>query len=409
MPSPNLKALSSNQRSEVLNGDESSDPLSSSSMRSSSSTAVKTDRASDSAFTSKTAQISTTETAKNTDGTNAPWRPSAIYTTLVRYSPRLIGWFDDDFRELFETARRQRQEAIEEEKRRRREYLDAGDDGTADGTSAAGTTSERNNESIDGLEDDFEFMVDTLGPTLAEKAVDYFWKSQLPQHTHTQTIQDIKQEDIQKMKAYNTILNSVKHQRDTYIMGTNYASRRKQESEFITNNNNNDNNNNNTRETSSTANITTTVPNSPSTTPSTTPAQSEKTTTSTPNTRPPPLIDPQSLAFTHLTPILQRFIPSPTAHASLLPHFLYTIAPPLTPPYNLPEGGPIHQAAKRALIDLVPLSQPIVDAAAKASMVQFLGDDYWRRWVKESAAGGVVSRMQRDDGRRGKEESMERG
>jgi len=81
----------------------------------------------------------------------------------------------------------------------------------------------------------------------------------------------------------------------------------------------------------------------------------------------------------------------------------------MTPPHNLPDGGPIHRIARRALVDVVPLSQPLLDYAVKASVLSFFRDDYYRKWVKGAATGGVVSRMQRDEGGGGSDDENDGG
>ena len=69
----------------------------------------------------------------------------------------------------------------------------------------------------------------------------------------------------------------------------------------------------------------------------------------------------------------------------------------MTPPHNLPQGGPLHSITKRALIDVMPLSKELLDTAVKYGAIQFFQIEGNREWVKATAAGGMSSNMQMDD------------
>ena len=52
--------------------------------------------------------------------------------------------------------------------------------------------------------------------------------------------------------------------------------------------------------------------------------------------------------------------------------------------------------AQRSLVDVIPMSQSLVDEAVRNSVLQFLANNLNKNWVK-NATGGFVSKMQQDE------------
>jgi hypothetical protein len=108
-----------------------------------------------------------------------------------------------------------------------------------------------------------------------------------------------------------------------------------------------------------------------------------------------PNLDQSTLGFQQLNSLSRWFIPSQTMHNSLLPTVLWTITKPMTPPHNLPHGGPLYRQISKSMVTLVPLGQPLVDLAVKNNVLWVLKDQTMKGWVT-GATNGYVSNMQRD-------------
>ncbi len=110
-------------------------------------------------------------------------------------------------------------------------------------------------------------------------------------------------------------------------------------------------------------------------------------------------IQPSStLALQHLTTISTWFIPSPTMHNALLYPVLWTLAPPMASPYYLPDGGPLRKQIVTSTAALIPLSQSLLDRTMKNSIIWFLTNPNWKDLVKGSTANLVGSNSNQDRG-----------
>jgi hypothetical protein len=203
--------------------------------------------------------------------------------------------------------------------------------------------------------------------------------------------------NLKDMKVYQNVLSTIKYQRDAYIMGTEYADQRKAEREqmetlpTVTEHGVSDTDAversshqtalhsqehpiQNTSSTSSTSNGTLSYKNYLGRYPNAVVRTSASSSS--------------SLANTQLTGLLEWFIPSQTMHNALLPTVLWTIAPPTS---QLPEGGPLRKKINRSVCDLIPLSQDLLDATMKSSILGVLSDESWRESVKGSSRNYLSS------------------
>lgn len=95
-------------------------------------------------------------------------------------------------------------------------------------------------------------------------------------------------------------------------------------------------------------------------------------------------------------------------HNTLLPTVIWTIAPPNTPLYNLPNGGPSQKQAVQSTAALIPLSQSLLDWSMKYNILWYLKDQEWRDSMKgttrslvggsESSNGGLGQQEQQEGG-----------
>lgn len=105
-----------------------------------------------------------------------------------------------------------------------------------------------------------------------------------------------------------------------------------------------------------------------------------------------------TLALQHLTTISTSFIPSPTMHNALLYPVLWTLAPPMASPYYLPDGGPLRKQIVTSTAALIPLSQSLLDRTMKNSIIWFMTNSKWKDLVKGSTANLVGSNSNQDRG-----------
>lgn len=218
--------------------------------------------------------------------------------------------------------------------------------------------------------------------------------------------------NIREMKLYQNLLSNVKYQRDAYIMGVDHANRRKKhrdnlaqtEKEAEKEKSNKNNSNNTTISSSSLSSK-----HEPSRAFPFGVVNISKNTTLRPFTTyqqyldlnplipsPPSQTSSPSAASTQLIQLATWFIPSPVMHESLLPTVLWTIAPPMTQPHNLPDGGPLRKQVVQSSAALIPLSQSLLDATMKNSIIWVLQNSSWRESMKGTTRS-LVGNMKRDE------------
>ena len=259
--------------------------------------------------------------------------PSHILHNAMKYSPLLIGWNDDAFREIIEDYRKRRKES--------------------------------NNAGVDVERIGFgpQLIINDVMAEFVNNRSEYDelkseWKKFEVSATETSG------KGFREMKLYQNLLGSIKYQRDAYFMGEKYAEERQSfravEDEK--------------------GKKTLAFPFGPIT---------KKMTTYEHHLEKQPILPQITTASVQLTNLAEWFIPSPTMHNALLPTVLWTISPP-------PNSGPLRKQAARASSDLIPLSQPVLDRAMKNSLVWVLNNSKWRESIKGSTRG-LVGRLQEDD------------
>lgn len=271
------------------------------------------------------------------------WRPLNLFNIAIKNSPRLIGWNDDEFREVLEEHRKRVKE----------------------------------DPTIPNLEETGFGFTEILTKNLKDilyKQVNDDLKSDLKKLEETAvsatSLEDDKEKkfDVREMKVYKNILSSVKYQRDLYIMGEEYAETRRIERreelereermKALLDDNDDDDDIVLDRY-----------------------LYSEK-----PSYQKylglNPTVNPKSLGSTQLNGIFESFIPSRTMHNALLPTVLWTISPPSK--YN-PDGGPLRYKLNRSVCALIPLSQNLLDQIMKQNILWVLKDESFRESVKGSS------------------------
>jgi hypothetical protein len=293
---------------------------------------------------------------KQGDSLNLFPTPSSILYKLVSRSPLLIGWNDDEFRKLLEDYREKRAKAKKELK-------------------------------DDEVDVDIEEVGFGLQGVISDAVKDYVYKQSNfdDLKSDLKRFEDSAKKDsdfnlttasssfnIREMKLYQNLLASVKYQRDAYIMGTDHAKLQKEQRDEFSKD-------------SSLAFPFGTIM-----------STTQLTTYQQYLDKNPLIPQANTLASTQLTKLAAWFIPSQTMHNALLPTVLWTIAPPFTPPYNLPEGGPLRKQAVLSSSALIPLSQSLLDASMKNNIIWVLGDSSWRDSMKGTTRG-MVGKMQIDE------------
>lgn len=270
------------------------------------------------------------------------WRPLNLFNIAIKNSPRLIGWNDDEFREVLEEHRKRVKE----------------------------------DPTIPNLEETGFGFTEILTKNLKDilyKQVNDDLKSDLKKLEETAvsstSLEDDKEKkfDVREMKVYKNILSSVKYQRDLYIMGEDYAeTRRIERREELE------------REERMKALL---DDNEDDDIVLDRYLYSEK-----PSYQKylglNPIVNAKSLGSTQLNGIFESFIPSRTMHNALLPTVLWTISPPSK--YN-PDGGPLRYKLNRSVCALIPLSQNLLDQTMKQSILWVLKDENFRESVKGSS------------------------
>ena len=308
----------------------------------------------------------------NSQVDKSPFRPGAILNYLVSRGPRIIGWNDDVFRAVIHKAR---QEKLREEE---------GAPGQIDSTGRPDLRiTEKSSENV---ETDSVGIMDMASNALIKKML-----GPNPKTVQSSNVEDIDKkvwlskmdEGLKDLELYKHLLTAARYQRDAYIMGAHHAELRKSEraaemtavreseikrlTEFD-------------GEESDEFFITKQEP-----LPSSQLTYRELLGKY-------PNLEQSTLGFQQLSNISQWFIPSQTMHKSLLPTMIWTVS---TPNQYYTNGGPLYRQVSRSVINLIPLSQTIVDSAVKNSVLYVLRDHNIKGWVK-GATNGYVSNMQRD-------------
>lgn len=351
-------------------------------------------------ITSSSASSSQLETAGDT---KKKWpRPLDIFTWGVTNSPRLIGWNDEDFRKIVEEHRKRRMEdpsipnmeetgfglmgilanALKEAVYKKTDFDDLKSDLKKIEDSRSTTST-----SVGGTPSSGSLSLSSQQKSSAEKSS----KGRLKDSSSSIDIIG-SSVNLKDMKVYKNVLSAIQYQRDAYIMGTEYAEKRKGEREKEVDNSQSLLNHGSSDSDTVEQSLHQTALQSQDH-----PIQSSSATSTTNGTvasagisykdyldRYPNSVvrASSSLANTQLTALLTWFIPSQTMHNALLPMVLWTIAPP-TP--QLPEGGPLRKTINRSVCDLIPLSQGLLDGVMKDSILWVLSDESWRESVKGSS------------------------
>ena len=289
-----------------------------------------------------------TQSTNKTD--TSDWRPLNILKWGLSNSTRIIGWNDDDFRELLEEHRRRRKEDpsipnVEE---------------TGFGLMGilANTIKEAlyNRTDFDDLKSDLKKLekVEETDASNSASSIDIIGTNV----------------DVREMKVYKNLLSVVKYQRDAHIMGSEHAERRKVEREVE-------------REKEAKEQIDPYIEDDDS-----------FSDVASEGSKVPPkisyqdylnkysIVNASSLGSSQLNGLFSWFIPSPTMHDALLPTVLWTIAPLSS---TFPEGGPLRGRINRSVCDLIPLSQSLLDGVMKQNILWVLSDESWRESVKGSS------------------------
>lgn len=263
------------------------------------------------------------------------YRPASIYSYVVSNSPKFIGWDDDKFRNLLEQYRAK----LEREN--------------------AKLPPDKKIESV-------EVTGFRLGSLVAGAAKDFVYSRTDPQ------LDDLKSDlkklenrnkkageasnqsgiNIRGMKLYQNVLSTLKFQRDVYIMGEDFADKNsKKRNSFLPGDDK--------------------------------PSRIAKPMHVYKDFIPPsPKVGADSLANKQLIDIATWFIPSKTMYDSLRPTILWTISQPNS---SQPDGGVLRHQFHRSVIDLIPLSQPLLDSSLKSTIKWFLKDDTMKMSVKGSS------------------------
>ena len=280
------------------------------------------------------------------------WRPLNILKWGLSNSTKIIGWNDDDFRELLEEHRRRRKEDpstpnVEE---------------TGFGLMGilANTIKEAlyNRTDFDDLKSDLKKLekIEETDASNSASSIDIIGTNV----------------DVREMKVYKNLLSVVKYQRDAYIMGSEHAERRKVEREVERE-----------KEAKAKEQLDLYIADDDS-----------FSDVASEGPKVPPkisyqdylkkhsIVNASSLGSSQLNGLFSWFIPSPTMHNALLPTVLWTIAP-ISPTY--PDGGPLRGRINRSVCDLIPLSQSLLDGVMKQNILWVLSDESWRESVKGSS------------------------
>lgn len=343
-------------------------------------------------------------TSRTYDG----FKPASVYATVVKNSPKLIGWDDAKFQRL---AR----EAYEEGQRERRQQQRGEDSNT-------GTSIENDDGSMTLSEEEEAFALTRLGPDeserhilneigygvlgiAAETVTDYLLKGErndvrpaVPEKKTdtTEAPKDIDADNAEYISSesnefyeqndtvvegsagksggtmrdtelYKFTLNALRWQRDAYLVGTAYADSRKRQRKL-------EESNSQDVGVSSAVTGAGMVPEM-----STAMIQAQIVEAHKQNMSNPPL------GHTQLVQLGKWFIPSDTTKGALLPTVLWLPGP----------NGPLDRPFSRAVTSIIPMSQANLDSVMKNNVMWVLKNEAWRNHAKFGASG-YVTEMQRD-------------
>jgi hypothetical protein len=281
-----------------------------------------------------------------------PRRPAVIFTNLMSKSPRLIGWND-------ERIERRALEALAESKAKNQD------------TSTTSTPSEI---SFVGQKEEEEVKEVSFGllNVVANKVTQHLLNLEVKGEGTTDTADEKNKAGNEEEKGtmaqsgkkvpqplfgdkntrvtmrdtelYKLALRSVEWQRDNYLVGQDYADRRRRERR-----------------------------------------QDEQDLSPELKTQLPPdfryrniLYDSTALGNQQLAGLFSWFIPSPVVHQQALGLVL-----------SLP-SGPLNEPILKATVNLVPMAQTPLDTVVKNSILWFLKDDHWKDVIKRSAHGYIA-------------------
>ena len=307
----------------------------------------------------------------NSDINQSPFRPVAIFNYLIARTPRLIGWNDDEIRAIdkkmqMERIRQQEEvpgQTVSFESPDVKLMKKAKEDVQKFGFGVMGMTSKLLLKKMFGADEEIE---------LSSTSEDTSRKVWLPRDG----------DDVKDHELYKHLLTAARYQRDAYFMGAQHAELRKSEraadmaalKEILL------------------QRITELEDDGSHAFFSANELLKPPQFTYHELMRKYPTLEQSPLGLQQLSNISQWFIPSKTMHNSLLPTVLWSVS---TPNQNYTNGGPLYRQVSRSLINLVPLSQTIVDSAVKNSVLYVLRDQNIKGWAK-GATNGYVSNMQRD-------------
>jgi hypothetical protein len=140
---------------------------------------------------------------------------------------------------------------------------------------------------------------------------------------------------VRKLPFYTTTLSAIQYQRDAYLVGPDYAERRRHEKEDYL--------------------------------------------------APPPVLGQMSyeaecLGSVQIANLGSWFLPSATVKEALLPIVV-----------SLPSGA-LNETIVLGVVNAIPLAQPIVDQAVKSSVLEFIQNPYWRQVIKNRTKGFIGKR-----------------
>ena len=166
-------------------------------------------------------------------------------------------------------------------------------------------------------------------------------------------------ESVRNLPFYNTTIDSIKYQRDNYLVGTNYATRKEKERQLEK------------EQSSSTTNRTTrrfTPPTVASVVTARLGVGGIRGGLSSSQVRMPR--DATALGYIQIVNLSSWFIPSSTIKESLLPIVV-----------SLP-SGPLKETITNTVCNAIPLAQPSLDRAVKNAVLDFIDSPQMRQMVK---------------------------
>lgn len=257
------------------------------------------------------------------------YRPASIYTYAVSNGPKLIGWDDDKFRHLIERYREKHEAEnakLPPEKRKESVEVTGFRLGSLVASAAKDFVYSRSDPQLDDLKSDLKKLENSK--------------------SNTGMVESQKGINVRDMKLYQNVLSTLKYQRDLYIMGKETADTNKikrEGTQFI--------------QTIDFKSYQDFMPSMP-------------------------ILINDSLGKRQLNDIANWFIPSKTMHDAILPTVLWTLSEPN--PLQ-PGGGVLRRQFSRSMIDLIPLSQHLLDSSLKSTILWAMKDESMKMNVKGSS------------------------